>query len=189
MKNVVIFVSGSGTNAENIIKYFSNNENVNIAAVIANKPNLGAEQRAYKLDVPVFTFSRNLFYNTNKVVDILEYLHTDLIVLAGFLWLIPQNLLDKYPERIINIHPALLPNYGGKGMYGDAVHKAVVANKESKSGITIHKVNEFYDQGAAIFQAECTVEPNDTFEDVAKKVHTLEYAHFPHVIESYLNTL
>jgi len=188
MKNVTIFVSGSGTNAENIIKYFSNNQQVNIAAVICNKPLLGAEKRAYSLNVPVFVFNRELFYNSNQVINILEYLKTDLVVLAGFLWLVPQNILENYKGKIINIHPALLPKYGGKGMYGDNVHKAVVENKETESGITIHQVNENYDEGEIIFQARCSVLPTDTYADVAAKVHELEYAHFPQVIDEYLKT-
>lgn len=189
MKNIVILVSGSGTNAENIIKYFDSNEEVCVKGVVANKPLLGAEKRAYELNVPTYVYNRHLFYNTDEVINILEYLNTDLIVLAGFLWLIPTNILKRYNDRIINIHPALLPKYGGKGMYGDKVHKSVVENKETISGITIHKVNEKYDEGEIIFQAECTIESSDTYEQVAQKVHSLEYEHFPRIIEEYLYKL
>lgn len=186
MKNIVIFVSGSGTNAENIIKYFTNNSKIKVRAIICNKACLGAEQRAYNLDVPIFTFSRKLFYNSNEVVDILSYLQTDYIILAGFLWLVPGNILSKYSNKILNIHPALLPKYGGKGMYGDFVHKSVVENKETQSGITIHQVNEKYDEGEIVFQATCEIAPSDTYQDVALKVHALEYKHFPEVIERFI---
>jgi phosphoribosylglycinamide formyltransferase 1 len=140
-------------------------------------------ERAKNLQIPAYTFNRPTFYETNEILALLNQYQADWIILAGFLWLIPDNLLEKYSDRIVNIHPALLPKFGGKGMYGDKVHQEVVANKETESGITIHKVNQHYDQGEIIFQAKCSVEPNDTPELVAQKVHALEYEYFPGVIE------
>lgn len=186
MKNIAIFASGSGTNAENIIKYFNGDKLVNIALIVSNKKDAFVHERAKNYGVESVTFSKNDFESTGKVVDCLKKKNVDFIVLAGFLLKIPQNLIDAYPDKIINIHPALLPKYGGKGMYGDNVHKAVVENKETESGITIHYVNENYDEGAIIFQVKCEVQPSDTYEDVAKKVHTLEYMHFPVIIDKLL---
>lgn len=186
MKNIAIFASGSGTNAENIIKYFDNNENINISLIISNKENALVHQRAKNLGVKSATFSKSDFDSTDKVLEFLQQNRIDFIVLAGFLLKIPHKLIEAFPNKIINIHPSLLPKHGGKGMYGDNVHKAVIDAKEKESGITIHYVNENYDEGAIIFQAQCTVEPTDTYEDVAKKVHTLEYTHFPIIIESLL---
>ncbi len=187
MINIAIFASGSGTNAENIIKYFADNQNIKISVVLTNKADAFVLQRAEKLSVPTAVFNREEFYNSDKVLNILKQYDTNLIVLAGFLWLIPTNLTNNYPNKIINIHPALLPAYGGKGMYGDNVHKAVVQNKETESGITIHYVNEKYDEGEIIFQSKCLVEPTDTPDLLAKKIHKLEYAHFPKVIEQVAN--
>ncbi len=183
-KKIAIFASGSGTNAQNIIEYFSNNQNVVVDSLWSNNPNSFALERAEKLGVDNLVFNREELYNTRKVVKKLQDRKVDLIVLAGFLWLIPANLIQNF--KIINIHPALLPKYGGKGMFGSNVHKAVVANKEKESGISIHFVNEKYDEGQIIFQAKCAVLPEDTAEDVAKKVHQLEYSHFPKVIEKVL---
>ncbi len=184
MKKIAIFASGSGSNAENIARYFNNNENLNIKCIYSNKSDAFVLERAKKLNIPTFVFSKNDFYETDIVFDHLNHLGIDLIVLAGFLWLIPENLTQNF--MIINIHPALLPKYGGKGMYGDKVHKAVVENGEKESGITIHYVNENYDEGDIIFQAKCNVLPEDTPDDVASKVHALEYEHFPKVIENLL---
>ncbi len=184
MKKIAIFASGSGSNAENIARYFNNNENLNIKCIYSNKSDAFVLERAKKLNIPTFVFSKHDFYETDIVYDHLKSLQIDLIVLAGFLWLIPVNLTQNF--IIINIHPALLPKYGGKGMYGDKVHKSVVENGEKESGITIHYVNENYDEGAIIFQAKCIVMPEDTPDDVASKVHALEYEHFPKVIEEIL---
>ncbi|WP_306742081.1 phosphoribosylglycinamide formyltransferase [Marinifilum sp. D714] len=186
MKKIALFASGSGTNVENIALYFKNNSNVEIACVLTNNPNAFVLNRAEKLKLPSFVFSRSDFKETSKVVDYLKEKQVDLIVLAGFLWLIPTNVLQEFSGRIINIHPALLPKYGGKGMYGMNVHKSVVENQETESGITIHMVSEKYDEGEIVFQAKCSVEPNDTAEDVANKVHKLEYEHFPKIIEQLL---
>lgn len=183
MNKIAVFASGSGSNAENIVRYFHDDPNVNIDVIVSNRIDAFVHERAKNLGVESVTFSKDDICNTHKVVDYLRDRGIDFIVLAGFLLKIPQNLLDAYPNRIINIHPALLPKYGGKGMYGDNVHKAVVAAGEKESGITIHYVNENYDEGNIIFQAKCTVSPSDTYEDVAKKVHELEYIHFPEVIE------
>ncbi|WP_319482369.1 phosphoribosylglycinamide formyltransferase [uncultured Draconibacterium sp.] len=180
-KRIAIFASGSGTNAENIFKYFLGNEKIMVDSLWANKSDAYALVRAQKHGVKTFVFNRNQFYNTNEIIETLRNRKVNIIVLAGFLWLIPDNLVENF--TIINIHPALLPKYGGKGMYGMNVHKAVVENKETHSGITIHYVNQHYDEGKIIFQAKCEVNPDDTPEMVAQKVHELEYQHFPRIIE------
>lgn len=183
-KKIAIFASGSGTNAQNIIEYFSNNQNVVVDSLWSNNPNAYALTRAEKFGIKTFVFSRDELNHTNHVVEMLNDRSIDLIVLAGFLWLIPRNLIKNF--TLINIHPALLPKYGGKGMYGMNVHNAVVQNKETESGISIHIVDEVYDNGKIIFQAKCEVLPTDSAEDVALKVHQLEYRHFPGVIEKFL---
>ena len=184
VKKIVIFASGSGTNAENIMEYFADNELVKIDSLWSNNSNAYALKRAEARIIETFVFSREELYNSEKLLEKLKKRGTDLIVLAGFLWLIPNYLIRNF--TIINIHPALLPKYGGKGMYGMNVHKAVVDNRETETGITIHYVNEKYDEGQIIFQAKCEVLENDTPEDIAKKVHDLEYKYFPSVIESIL---
>lgn len=186
MINIAIFASGSGSNAENIIRYFEGNDNICVKLIVSNKADAYVHVRADKLGVKSVTFSRVDFESNEKVLDFLKEKSIDFIVLAGFLLKIPQNLIDAYPNKIINIHPALLPKYGGKGMYGDHVHKAVAEAAEKESGITIHYVNENYDEGGIIFQAVCKIEPADTYEDVAGKVHELEYMHFPVVIEQVI---
>lgn len=187
MKKIAVLASGSGSNAQNIMEYFKGKPSVKVEVILSNKKDAYVLERAKNFDVPSYVFDREDFYNTDKVLTILKEHQIDLIVLAGFLWLVPDNLLKTYPNRIINIHPALLPKYGGKGMYGDKVHQAVVENKESESGITIHYINERYDEGDIIFQARCKVEPTDSATDVASKVHALEYEHFPRVIEKLLS--
>lgn len=184
IKKIALLASGSGTNAQNIIEYFSDNENVKIDSLGSNNPNSFALKRAAKLGVETFVFDRNQFYKTNEIVSLLRNRKVDLIVLAGFLWLIPLNLIKNF--TIINIHPALLPKYGGKGMYGMNVHRSVVENKEKESGISIHFVNEKYDEGKIIFQAKCPVVSSDTPENVALKIHDLEFKYFPKVIEDLL---
>ncbi|MFA9389140.1 MAG: phosphoribosylglycinamide formyltransferase [Prolixibacteraceae bacterium] len=184
MKKIAIFASGSGSNAENIAHYFKDHENLNIECIYSNKADAFVLERAKKLKIPTFVFNRDEFYNSDVLVNSLRSYEVELVVLAGFLWLIPPVLTEQF--SIINIHPALLPSYGGKGMYGSKVHEAVVANHEKESGITIHYVNEKYDEGGIIFQARCEVLPTDTPDDVAAKVHELEYLHFPVVIDNLL---
>ena len=185
-KNIAIFASGSGTNAENIIRYFKDNERCSVSLVVSNKQNAGVLARAKALDVPTAVINKDNWVLGNEVQLLLQPYKIDFIVLAGFLLHIPDILLHDYPNKIINIHPSLLPKYGGKGMYGDRVHQAVVAAEEKESGITIHYINEHYDEGDIIFQATCPVLPSDTPDDLAAKVHQLEYMHFPAVIESLL---
>lgn len=186
MKNIAIFASGSGTNAENIINYFEDSSVANVAVVLTNNIKAGVIERAHSLFTDVNVFNRDDFYNSEKIINLLAQYNIDLVVLAGFLWLVPQNLIDKFENRIINIHPALLPKYGGKGMYGMRVHEAVVEAREAKSGITIHKVNSVYDDGQIIFQADFDLDENETPLSLATKIHRLEYKHFPKVIESLL---
>lgn len=187
MNKIAIFASGSGTNAENIINFFKESKKIEISLIFSNNKNARVIQRAINHSINHVVFSRPEFYETEKILKILQKEKIDFIILAGFLWLIPGYLIDAYPNRIINIHPALLPKYGGKGMYGMNVHKAVVEYNEQETGITIHYVNKEYDKGNIIFQAKCPVLPGDTPEDIAKKVHELEYAHFPKVIENILS--
>lgn len=185
VRKIAIFASGSGSNAQNIIEYFSENKLVIIDSIWTNNPSAYVLERAKKFNIESFVFTKDEFRNTNSIVEKLEKRNIDLIVLAGFLWLIPVNLIQNF--KIINIHPALLPKYGGRGMYGMNVHRAVTENKDTESGITIHLVNEKYDEGEIIFQAVCPVLPSDTPEDVAEKVHQLEYKYFPSIIEKVLN--
>ena len=186
MKNVAIFASGSGTNAENIARYFSKSETVKVAVVLSYNKDVGVHARVNNLGIPSFVFSRDEFVEGTPILAKLAEYQIDLIVLAGFMNKISDALLTAYPGKIINIHPALLPKHGGKGMYGMHVHEAVVAAGEKESGITIHYINENYDEGDIIFQAKCEVLPADTPEEVATKVHALEYAHYPHVIDDLL---
>jgi len=189
MRNIAIFASGSGTNAENIIKYFSNKNNAKVKLVLTNRPDACVLKRAEALNVPAVLFDRNDFYTTGKVLGYLTEYSIDLIVLAGFLWLVPHPVLKAYDRRIINIHPALLPKYGGRGMYGERVHRNVVENHETESGITIHYVNQEYDAGDIIFQARCSVDADDTPESLASKIHALEYKYYPGVIEDLINKM
>lgn len=188
MTKIAVFASGSGSNAENIVNYFLDKPYVDIVLVVSNKKDAYVHERAKKLNIESVTFSKSEFDTTNKVLDYLLQKKVDFVVLAGFLLKVPDNILHAYPDKIINIHPALLPKYGGRGMYGDHVHKAVVEAGETESGITIHYVNENYDEGNIIFQAKCSVLKTDTYDDVAKKVHTLEYMHFPEIIDRLLNS-
>lgn len=186
MKRIAIFASGSGSNAENIANYFKSNTEVDVSLILTNNPNAFVLERAKKLGVKSLVFDKTNFSKTNDVLNFLDINDIDLIVLAGFLLKIPKNLIGSFPDKIINIHPALLPKFGGKGMYGDHVHKAIIEANETESGITIHYVNENYDEGKIIFQAKCEVLSTDTHEDVAAKIHELEYEHFPEVIKSIL---
>ncbi|MCZ8228037.1 phosphoribosylglycinamide formyltransferase [Flavobacterium sp.] len=185
MKKIVVFASGSGTNAENIIKYFSNSSKAKVVNVFTNNPSAKVIERAAKLEVSSQIFS-NQELKEGFLLHKINAFQPDLIVLAGFLLKVPQNLIDAYPNKIINIHPALLPKFGGKGMYGMHIHEAVVANKENETGITIHYVNENYDEGAIIFQSSVALTPEDTPQDVAVKIHELEQKHFPTVIDNLL---
>ncbi len=189
MRNIAIFASGSGTNAENIIKYFSNKKSAKVALVLSNKREAMVLKRAEESKVPSIFFERDDFYANGRVLSDLTLYKIDFIVLAGFLWLVPEALVQKYSGRIINIHPALLPKYGGKGMYGDKVHSAVISSGDTESGITIHHVNRVYDDGDIIFQASCKVDQADTPASLASKVHALEYLHFPRVIEELVSKL
>jgi phosphoribosylglycinamide formyltransferase-1 len=183
MRNIAIFASGTGTNAENIIKYFSNRNTAKVSLVLSNKRHAEVLKRAEAHNIRTVFFEYKEFYNTGKVLRYLSLYKIDFIVLAGFLWLVPESILEQYPDRIINIHPALLPSYGGKGMYGDAVHKAVIESRDKESGITIHYINKLYDKGDIIFQSRVKVDPSDTPALLAEKVHALEYVHYPKIIE------
>lgn len=186
MKRIIIFASGSGTNAENIIKYFQEREIAEVTHVFSNNLRAKVLKRAHDLKVKALHFDKESLYTTNEVLNILIDAKPDLIVLAGFLWIFPKKIINAFPDKVINIHPALLPKYGGKGMYGHHVHEAVVKNKEKESGITIHYVNEHYDEGGIIFQAKTSIKEDDNADDVANTIHQLEYKHFPVVIEELL---
>ena len=185
-KNIAIFASGSGTNAENIINYFRNNPRISINLIVTNREDAFVRERAKRLEVDSYVIKKEAWKDQNLVNDLLSKYNIDYIILAGFLLRVPQYILNKFHNRVINIHPALLPKFGGKGMYGDNVHKAVIDSKDEESGITIHFCNENYDEGNIIFQAKCPILPNDTFEMVAQKVHQLEYKYFPVIIEQVL---
>lgn len=186
-KNIAIFASGNGTNAENIIRYFQKSEVASVTLVVSNRKQAYVLERAHNLCVPTIVFAKNDWEDGTAVLDLLNERQVDFIVLAGFLLRVPDRLLHAYPNRIINIHPSLLPKYGGKSMYGDRVHEAVVAGKETESGITIHYINERYDEGDIICQVKCLLSPEDGAEEVANKVHALEYEHYPKVIEKLLS--
>ncbi len=188
MSNIALFASGSGSNAENIASFFSGEPNVSICCILCNNPNAFVIKRAKNLEIPCHIFSRDDLYSSTVVVELLTQHQVDFIVLAGFLWKIPHNLIVAYPQRIINIHPALLPKYGGKGMYGSHVHQAVIDAGEKESGITIHYVDEHYDEGATIFQAKCPLDANETVETLSKKIHQLEHFHYPRVIQSVIRS-
>ncbi len=187
MKRIAIFASGSGTNAENLIHYFRTSPAGEVTLVLTNRPGAGVIQRAGALEVETVVFDRDQFYRSEEILVLLRARKIDFIVLAGFLWLVPAGLLETYQGRVVNIHPALLPEYGGKGMYGNHVHEAVIASGDPESGITIHHVNMKYDEGDIIFQARCPVEEDDTPDTLASRIHALEYEYFPVVVEELLN--
>lgn len=187
MKRIVIFASGSGSNAENLIKFFQDSDHASVIQIFCNNQHAKVLDRAKRLGVSALSFNRVAFTKTDDVLDILKATEPDLIVLAGFLWKFPEHILKCFENKVINIHPALLPKYGGKGMYGMNVHNAIIQNNESETGITIHYVNENYDEGAIIFQVTCQVSKQDTAEDVAAKIHKLEMEYFPKVVEQLLN--
>ena len=188
MKKIAIFASGNGSNAERITQYFSEKKVADVCLILTNNQNAGVLERAKKLNVPAVVFNRNDFSNTNKINDLLVANKIDLVVLAGFLWLVPLNILQTFHNRIVNIHPALLPKYGGKGMYGARVHEAIIEAGDKQSGITIHYVNEKYDEGQVIFQASVDIDSTDSPDSLAAKIHELEYAHFPVVIEEVVKS-
>lgn len=186
MKRIVIFASGSGSNAENIINYFNSSEVATVTHVLSNNEHAKVFERCERLNIEASLFDKESFINDDTVLNFL-LVEADFIVLAGFLWRVPSKIVEAFPNKIINIHPALLPKYGGKGMYGMNVHKAVKENNEPETGITIHYVNENYDEGAIIFQASTKLSVSDTPETIASKVHELEYEHFPKVIEEVIS--
>ena len=183
---IAIFASGSGSNAEQIIKYFQQHTSVEVVLLLSNNPDAFALERAKKYAIPSKTFTKQEFRESKIILEWLAEQNVTHIVLAGFLWLIPDYLINAYPDRIVNIHPALLPKFGGKGMYGMKVHEAVKAASEIETGITIHLVNEHYDEGRILFQGRCTVKTNATPDDIAHSVHALEYEFYPVVIEQWI---
>lgn len=186
IKQIILFASGSGSNVENIVNYFKFRKDVTISCVLSNKSDAKVFERCDRLNINALYFNRQAFSNGDFMVNLLQSLQPDLIILAGFLWKIPEGITKAFPKKIINIHPALLPKYGGKGMYGINVHRAVKENRELETGITIHYVNANYDEGAIIHQAKIAIDPKDSPEDIAAKVHQLEYAYFPKVIDDLL---
>jgi formyltetrahydrofolate-dependent phosphoribosylglycinamide formyltransferase len=184
--NVAIFASGAGSNAQQLINYFAGSRNIKISLVICNKPGAGVLAIAEKAGIPTLLIEKEQFFKGDHYLPELKKQHISFIILAGFLWKIPVELIAAYPKKIVNIHPALLPKYGGKGMYGHFVHDAVINNKEKESGISIHYVDELYDHGTVIFQASCAVDENDNGDTLAKKVHALEHLHYPKVIAGIL---
>lgn len=188
MKKIAIFASGSGSNAENIICHFAEKPQIRVEKIYCNVPDAYVLERARKYGIPTTVFNRQELRDPEKVLRQLQAEGIDFIVLAGFLWLMPPCITAAYPNRIVNIHPALLPSYGGKGMFGHHVHAAVIAAGEKESGITIHYVNDHYDEGTTIFQAKCPVLPDDTPDTLAARVHELEYRYFPQVIEKTIES-
>ncbi|MCC8408738.1 phosphoribosylglycinamide formyltransferase [Mucilaginibacter sp. UR6-1] len=188
-KRIAIFASGSGSNAQKIMEHFKRHSDAEVAIILTNNPQAYVLQRADNFEIPSHVFNRQEFYETDDVIRLLKNLNIDIIVLAGFLWLVPQSLLKAFPNKIINLHPALLPKYGGKGMYGDNVHKAILAAGEEESGITIHFVNEQFDEGEVIHQSRFKIEPGDTLEIVKFKGQQLEHHHFPRVVENLLKKM
>ncbi len=189
LKKIAIFASGSGSNAQCIFEHFANNNEADITMVVSNNPKAGVLSKAEKFSIPTMIVNKEDLYHSEKIVDQLQELKIDLIVLAGFLWFIPANLLRTFTDRIINIHPALLPKYGGKGMYGMHVHKAVKESGDEESGMTIHYVNENYDEGKIIFQSSVAIDTQDTPESIASKVLELEHQHYPNIIEKIIREL
>ena len=188
MTNIAILASGSGTNAQRISEYFANHPGIRVKLVLSNNPDAYVLVRARNLGIPSHVFTRKSFYETHELTDLMKKENISFVVLAGFLWLIPKYFLEAYPGRIVNIHPALLPKYGGKGMFGEHVHEAVIGAGEQESGISIHFINEKYDAGDIIFQARCPVMPDDTPASLAARIHELEYEYYPKIIEKTLTS-
>lgn len=186
MKRIAIFATGGGSNAQKIIEHFENHNAAEVSLIISNKKTAGVLEKASVKNIPTLIINREEFYQTENILTKLDTFHIDFIVLAGFLWLMPAYLVKLYVNKVINIHPALLPKYGGKGMYGINVHRAVHAAQEEESGMTIHYVNEHYDEGAIIFQVKCSLLSTDTPNDIAQKVLQLEHQHYPKVIETVI---
>lgn len=186
MHHIAIFASGAGSNARKIIEHFQQSDKARVALVVSNKREAGVNAIAAGHGIPVHLINRAAFYEADDLLSVLATYEIDFIVLAGFLWLVPPYLVRAFPRRMVNIHPALLPKYGGKGMYGMKVHEAVKAAGETETGITIHFVDEHYDAGDVIFQARCPVAPSDSPADIAQKVHALEHRHFPQIIEQII---
>ncbi len=189
MKNIAIFAAGSGTNAEKIMQHFEHNPEICVSLIVCSKPGAKVLDRAAKFNVPTEIITRQSFYEERDILNTLNRYGIDFVVLAGFLWLVPPYLVKAFERRMVNIHPALLPKYGGKGMYGMNVHRAVCEAGEPHSGITIHYVNEHYDEGDIVFQATCALDLGDTPDDIAKKVRQLEHRYFPGVVEQLLKQL
>jgi phosphoribosylglycinamide formyltransferase-1 len=186
MIKIAILASGSGSNAQRITEYFRERNTCTVDLILSNNKDAYVLERARNLGVTTATFNRQEFYESSFVIDMLNEHSIEYIILAGFLWMVPEKLLLRYPGRILNIHPALLPKYGGKGMYGESVHEAIISNRDKESGITIHLVNDRYDEGRILFQAKCSIEETDTPLSLANKIHILEYRYFPLVIENYI---
>ncbi len=185
-QKLAIFLSGSGSNTRNICTYFREHDEIEVGLLLSNKESSGAKAISNDFNIPYYIFTKDEFYNTDAVIIELAHHQINTLVLAGFLWLIPENLLEKYPDHIINIHPALLPKYGGKGMHGIHVHEAVFQNKDKQSGITIHLCNKEYDKGEVLFQTKVDINDTDTSKNIAEKVLALEHLFFPKVIEEYV---
>lgn len=188
-KRIAIFASGSGSNAQKIMEHFKDNEIAEVALLLTNNPDAYVLQRADNFEIPSHIFNRQEFREADGILEILEKLDIDFLVLAGFLWLVPQKILRRFPDKILNIHPALLPAHGGKGMYGDRVHQAVIDAQDKESGITIHVINENFDEGETIFQAKFKVNPEDTLEEIRFNGQQLEHLHYPIVIENYIKKI
>ncbi|KQN35827.1 phosphoribosylglycinamide formyltransferase [Pedobacter sp. Leaf41] len=188
-KRIAIFASGSGSNAQKLMEHFKRSNDIEISLVLTNNADAYVLQRADNFEIPSHIFDKHEFYKTEQVIDLLKNLDIDFIVLAGFLWLIPQNLIAAYPGRVINIHPAILPKFGGKGMYGDHVHNAVMAAGETEGGITIHYVDENYDEGEYIYQARYKIDKGDNLEMIKFKGQQLEHLHYPKVVESLVKKI
>jgi phosphoribosylglycinamide formyltransferase-1 len=186
MKNLVILASGSGSNAERIVEYFKDSTTINVSGIITNNPNAGVIDRAKRLGIRLDLITKSELEQPESQIKLLNQLNADFVILAGYLKKIPQAVISEYSGKILNLHPALLPKYGGKGMYGMNVHRAVIDNKEVTSGITIHLVNEVYDDGPILFQGKCSIDAGDTPETLVSKIHKLEYEHFPKVIEEFV---
>lgn len=184
---LAVLASGNGTNAEEIFKYFKHHSSFSVQGLLTNNPKAHVIKRATRNNIPCRIFNREEFTNGDKILRTLQQWNIDAIILAGFLWLIPEYLIDQYQNRILNIHPALLPQFGGKGMYGMYIHQAVLDSGQKESGITIHLVNKHYDKGTIIFQERCTIDAQDTTETLAGKIHILEHRFYPQVIEQWLS--
>ncbi len=187
--HIAIFASGTGSNAKKIVEHFKHNHNINVSLIVSNKADAPVLDMALENGIPILVIDRAYFYQSEDILKIFNKFSIDFVVLAGFLWLVPTYLVQVFENRMVNIHPALLPKYGGKGMYGMRVHEAVKKAGETETGITIHFVNEEYDDGDMVFQAKCPVGPEDTPEGIAQKIHQLEHRHFPEVIEKLLSEI